>query len=76
MEIQLSFVTEQVVQPDKLLVHKRLQPLKDSVKLSLAGGGWVSVLIGRLLRHVASPSGRGQILKHGGVVGGEHVLQV
>lgn len=50
--------------------------LKDSVKLRLAGGGRVPVLVGRLLRHVAPPPGRGQVLKHGGVVSGQHVLQV
>lgn len=67
---------KQKVQPGTVLVHKRLHPLKHSIKLGLTGGGWVSVLIGLLLRHVAPPPGRGQIFKHGRVVGGQHVLQV
>ena len=49
---------------------------EDPVELCLAGGGRVPGLIGRLLGHVAPASGRGQILEHGGVVGGEHVLEV
>ena len=50
--------------------------LKHPIKLSLAGGGGVPVLIGLLLGHVTPPAGRGQVLEHGRVVRGQHVLQV
>lgn len=50
--------------------------LEHPVELRLIGGGRVPVLVGLWLGHVSSPPGRRQVLEHGGVVGGEHVLQV
>ncbi len=75
-EIKMSFVTNKKSNQENYLSINFFKPLKHSIKLCLTGGGGVSVLIGLLLWHVASPSGRGQIFKHGGVMGGEHVLQV
>lgn len=58
------------------LCPKRFVGLKHSVKLRLTCSGWVPVLIGLLLGNVTSPSGRCEILKHGSVVSGQHVLEV
>lgn len=47
------------------------------VKLCLVGHRWIPALIGRLLRHVPATSpGWCQVLKHGLVMGGEHVLEI
>ncbi len=65
-EVSLSFLTN----------HSWPDLSKNPVELWLAGGGRVSALIGWLLGHVTSPARRRQVLKHGGVVCGEHVFEV